>query len=193
VAYNAVAERSTLKPGFSVLVVGPGPIGLLCLLVARLHGAGTTIVAGLTANAGRLELASRLGATHAIDSQQQDLMELIRNTGDGYGVDLVVDAAGVAASLRTAMEVVRPLGQIVKVGWGPGPLDASLDPIVQKAVTINGSFSHNYRTWERVIALLASGQIDPSPMVGLNGPLERWQEGFEGMHEGRLAKAVLTP
>ncbi len=193
VAYNAVAERSTLKPGYSVLVLGPGPIGLLCLLVARLHGASTTIVAGLTSSSGRLELARQLGATHAVDSQQQDVMELIRTTGDGYGVDLVVDAAGVAASLRTAMEAVRPLGQIVKVGWGPGPLDASLDPIVQKAVTINGSFSHNYRTWERVIALLASGQIDPSPLVGLNGPLDRWQEGFEGMHEGRMAKAVLTP
>ncbi|MDQ2742651.1 MAG: zinc-binding dehydrogenase [Chloroflexota bacterium] len=193
VAYNAVAERSTLKPGCSVLVLGPGTIGLLCLLVARLHGASTTIVAGLTSSSGRLELARQLGATHAVDSQQQDVMELVRTMGDGYGVDLVVDAAGVAASLRTAMEAVRPLGQIVKVGWGPGPLDASLDPIVQKAVTINGSFSHNYRTWERVIALLASGQIDPSPLVGLNGPLDRWQEGFEGMHEGRMAKAVLTP
>jgi alcohol dehydrogenase/L-iditol 2-dehydrogenase len=113
--------------------------------------------------------------------------------GDGFGADLVVDAAGVAASFHTAMDAVRPLGQIAKVGWGPGPLGVSLDPIVQKSVTVNGSFSHNYRTWERVISLLSSGQIDVSPLVGLYAPLTDWKEGFDGMHDGRIPKAVLQP
>lgn len=193
VAYNAVAERSTVKPGMSVLVLGPGPIGLLCLAIARLHGATDLIVAGLTADRARLDLASTLGATRTVDLQRQDLSETIAATGDGYGVDLVVDAAGVAASFRTAMAAVRPLGQITKVGWGPGPLDASLDPIVQKAVTVNGSFSHTYVTWERVIALLDSGQIDLTSLVGLEAGLERWREAFDGMHKGAIAKAVLRP
>ena len=193
VAFNAMVERATIKLGDSVLVLGPGPIGLLCLLVAQLHGAGTTIVAGLSCDAPRLEIARRLGATHTIDLQTEDLPEFLGSVGDGFGVDVVVDATGAAQAFKAAMAAVRPLGQIVKVGWGPGPLGFSLDPIVQKAVTVHGSFSHNYPTWERVIALLASGKLDIAPLIGLDTPLEEWKEAFEGMHTSRIVKAVLRP
>ncbi len=193
VAYTAVVERSNLNPGQSALILGPGPIGLLALLMARLQGASTTVVAGLSADAARLELAKKLGATHVVDLQRDDLGVLLESVGDGFGVDLVVDAAGAAASFRTAMSAVRPMGEIAKVGWGPGPLNASLDPIVQKAVTVNGSFSHNHATWERVIALLASGQLDVSPIVGIDAPLTGWLDTFERMHSGEVTKAILRP
>ncbi len=55
------------------------------------------------------------------------LLEWIKNFGDGYGLDLVIDAAGVSASLKLALDIVRPAGQITKVGWGPQPLNFSLD------------------------------------------------------------------
>ena len=193
VAYNAVAERSTLKPGDTVLVLGPGPIGLLCLLMAQLHGAGTTIVTGLSSDRSRLDLARQLGATHALDSQAEDVVGFVRGLGDGYGADLVIDASGAAPAFKTAMDAVRPLGQITKVGWGPGPLGFSLDPIVAKAVTVNGSFSHTYPTWERVIGLLSSGQLDVRPLIGLQTDLSGWKEAFDGMHSGQFAKAVLRP
>ncbi len=193
VAYNAVAERATVKPGNSALVLGPGPIGLLCLLVARLHGAEPTVVAGLSADAPRLELARQLGATHTVDLGSQDLRAFLGGVGDGFGVDVVVDATGAARAFETAMAAVRPLGQIVKVGWGPGPLGFSLDPIVQKAVTVLGSFSHTYPTWERVIGLLAAGHLDVTPLIGLDTNLPRWKEAFDGMQSGRFAKAVLRP
>ena len=113
--------------------------------------------------------------------------------GDGYGVDAVIDAAGVSASLKLALELVRPGGQIAKVGWGPQPLDFSLDPLVQKAVTLQGSFSHNFPMWEKVIGMLASGQIDLDPILSRVAPLEEWRECFDGMHSGELVKAVLVP
>ena len=84
----------------------------------------------------------------------------MKNLGDGYGVDVVIDAAGVSATFQLAMQVVRPAGQIVKVGWGPQPLGFNLDPMVQKAVTVQGSFSHNWPIWERVIQMIATGQIN---------------------------------
>ncbi|MCA1599391.1 MAG: zinc-binding dehydrogenase [Chloroflexi bacterium] len=193
VAYNAIVERSTVKAGDTVFVLGPGPIGLLCMLMARLQGATTTVVAGLTSDAPRLEIARDIGATHTLDLQTEDPREFVRNLGDGYGVDLVVDATGVAGAFQTAMDLVRPLGQIAKVGWGPGPLGFSLDPLVRKAVTVNGSFSHTYRTWERVIALLASGELDITRLGGLHASLADWQRGFEDMHAGTIVKAVLYP
>ena len=86
----------------------------------------------------------------------------MKNLGDGYGVDVVIDAAGVSATFQLAMQVVRPAGQIIKVGWGPQPLGFNLDPMVQKAVTVQGSFSHNWPIWERVIHMIATGQDQPS-------------------------------
>ena len=97
------------------------------------------------------------------------------------------------STVKLALELVRPGGQITKVGWGPQPCDFSLDPLVQKAVTLQGSFSHNWPIWERVIAMLASGQIDLGPVLNRVAPLAEWKSCFEGMHSGDLVKAVLVP
>ncbi|CAN5794790.1 zinc-binding dehydrogenase [soil metagenome] len=190
VAYTAVCLRSTLRLGDHVVVLGPGPIGLLCGLIARLAGAGSVVVAGLPTDATRLEAARRLGLEPIVT---HDLAARVRETGDGYGVDVVIDASGVSATLRTAMEVVRPGGQITKVGWGPQPMGFSLDPVVQKAVTINGTFSHHWAVWERVIGLMASGRLDVSELVSARLPLGEWEDAFGGMHDGRFVKSVLHP
>ena len=107
--------------------------------------------------------------------------------------DLVIDAAGVSASLKTALDIVRPAGQITKVGWGAQPLNFSLDPLVQKAVTLQGSYSHNWPIWEKVISLLASGKINLDLLPNRVAPLNQWQETFEEMHSGQIVKGVLKP
>jgi len=113
--------------------------------------------------------------------------------GDKLGADGVVDAAGVSATLATALKIVRPAGWIAKVGWGEEPLDFSLDPLVQKGVRLQGSFSHNWPVWERVLRLLASGALDVEPIVGGTWRLGQWKEAFETMRSGQIAKAVLVP
>lgn len=89
--------------------------------------------------------------------------------------------------------MVRPNGIITKIGWGPEPLNFSLDPLVQKAATLQGSFSHLYSTWERVLGLLSSGQIDLTPIIGGVYQLDKWEEAFEEMEAGNNVKSVLTP
>ena len=190
VAYNAVCINTSIKPGDSVLVIGPGPIGLLCGKMAKLSGAGTVIMAGLPADAYRLEIAKQMGADIVVTEK---VAELVKSVQDGLGVDVVIDAAGVSATLQMAMECVRPAGQITKVGWGPQPLNYNLDPLVQKAVTLQGTFSHNWPTWERIIQMLASGQLDISPIVSRVAPLTDWRDCFEKMLHGEYVKAVLNP
>ncbi len=193
VAYNAVCVNSHVRPGDSVAVIGPGPIGLLCAMMAKLSGAGYLAVIGIPADAKRLEVAVQLGADIVLGANGEDILEWVRNFGDGYGVDLVIDAAGVSASLKLALEIVRPAGQITKVGWGPQPLNFSLDPLVQKAVTLQGSFSHNWPTWEKVLSLLASGKIDLSQILTRVAPLSEWRETFDAMDSGQIVKGVLRP
>lgn len=186
VAFSAVAANVTVLPGDRVLVLGPGPIGLLCGAIAKLRGAEVA-VAGIPRDAVRLEIAKQLGC-EAIDASQCAEWARAR---DGLGCDGVVDAAGISATLQTAIDVVRPAGWISKVGWGRAPLNFSLDPIVQKNVTIQGSFSHTWAIWERVLALLASGALQVDKIVGGRWSLDQWETAFETMHSGSIAKAVL--
>ncbi len=190
VAYHAVCVQTQIRPADHVLVLGPGPIGLLCGVMARLAGAGVVLVAGLASDAHRLTVAARLGL---VPVPAEDAVETGRALGDGLGVNAVVDAAGVSEALRTALDAVRPGGRITKVGWGKEPFGGSLDPLVQKAVTLQGSFSHYWEIWERVLRLLASGRLDTAPLVDRIAPMKKWEDVFERMHERTYVKAILIP
>jgi alcohol dehydrogenase/L-iditol 2-dehydrogenase len=192
VAYNAVCMQTHIRPGDSVAIIGPGPIGLLCAMMARLGGANPLAVIGVPADQKRLAVAKQIGATHALSSGDE-ATSLVKSIGDGYGLDVIIDATGVSASLKLAMDLVRPAGQITKVGWGPQPCNFSLDPLVAKAVSLQGSFSHTWPTWERVIAMLASGQLDLRPILNQVAPLDQWRDCFEAMSSGEIVKAVLKP
>jgi L-iditol 2-dehydrogenase len=187
VAYNAVIHNGRVRPGDRVLVVGPGPIGILSGVMAKLAGAEVA-VAGLEDDAKRLEIAKGYGLTPLTDS----VLEWARER-DGLGCDGVIDAAGASAALRCAIDAVRPAGWISKVGWGPQPLDFSLDSLVQKNVTLQGSFSHYWPIWERIIAMMASGQLDVAPIIGGTWGLDAWQTAFESMHAKEIVKSVLVP
>lgn len=187
VAYNAVVNNADVRPGDRVVVIGPGPIGILCGVMASLQGADVAIV-GLERDRVRLSVAESYGMT-AIIGDPTDWSFAT----DGLGADGVIDAAGVSASLKTALDIVRPSGWISKVGWGPEPLGFTLDPLVQKNITLRGSFSHNWPIWEAVLGMLASGRLDIEPLVGGIWPLGQWRDAFDAMHDGEIVKAVLNP
>jgi alcohol dehydrogenase/L-iditol 2-dehydrogenase len=187
VAYNAVAGNVRIQPGDRVVVLGPGPIGILSGAVARLCGAEVAIV-GLEQDRTRLEVSRAYGCEPIIEDAADWAKEV-----DGFGADGVVDATGVSAALSTALDLVRPGGWISKVGWGPQPVTFSLDRLVQKNVTLQGSFSHNWPIWERVIRLIATGALDVRPITGGVWPLAEWREAFETMHSGKIVKAILKP
>ena len=187
VAYNAVVLNARIHPGDRIVVLGPGPIGILCAAMARLSGADVALV-GLERDRARLDVAKAYGCETIIG----DAAEWARQR-DGLGADGVIDAAGASAALKVALELVRPNGWISKVGWGPQPLGFSLDAMVQKNITLQGSFSHNWPVWERVLALLGSRRLDVRPVIGGVWQLAEWHEAFERMHRGEIVKAVLRP
>jgi len=187
VAYSAVVENTGLKPGDRVVVLGPGTIGILCAAMARLCGAQVAIV-GLEADKHRLDIVKQYGCEAIIGDATEWAFKR-----DGLGADCVIDAAGSSITLKIAMQLVRPNGKITKVGWGPQPLGFNLDPLVQKNIRLQGSFSHNWPTWERVLALLASGQLDVKPIIGGVWPITEWHTAFEKMHTGEIVKSVLKP
>jgi L-iditol 2-dehydrogenase len=192
VAYNAMCVNSTIRPGDAVVVLGPGPIGLLCARMAALAGADPLIVAGLSADGPRLQAARDLGATHTVDIQTESIDEIVRSQAP-LGADLVCDASGSSRTLELALRLVRPDGEVTKVGWSPQTVATDINPLVQRNVRLQGSFSHNYPVWERVIHLLDRRVTLPERIVGLRAPLDGWRDAFDAMHEGRVIKSVLLP
>ena len=193
VAYNALVERATVSPGDLVVVQGAGAIGILALQVARLRGAATVVMLGTDIDGYRLEAATRLGADHVVNVDRQDPADVVAGLHDGLGADLVVDATGVSAALVQGMRLVRPAGAIAKVGWGPQPLGHSLDPLVKKAVTLYGCYSHTWGTWEAVLRLFADGRLRPDLVLGGVYPIDEWEEAFTAMQQGRHVKSALRP
>jgi alcohol dehydrogenase/L-iditol 2-dehydrogenase len=187
VAFNAVVQNARIRPGDRIVVLGPGPIGILSAAIAQLCGANVAVI-GLNADRPRLEVAKQYGCEVIIGDATNWAREV-----DGLGADGVVDATGVSIALSDALDLVRPGGWISKVGWGPQPANFSLDRLVQKNVTLQGSFSHNWPIWERVIRLIALGALDVRPITGGVWPITEWKEAFEKMHSGQIVKAVLKP
>src|SRR2546428_1801976 len=192
VAYNAMCVNSTIRPGDLVVVIGPGPIGLLCARMAALAGADPLIVVGLSSDAPRLETAMRLGATRVVNAERENVEDVVRGLNP-LGADLVCDASGASRPLDIALALTRPDGQVTKVGWSPDLVPININPLVQKNIRLQGSFSHNFPTWERVIHLLDRRLTLPDAIVGLTSPLDGWREAFAAMHDGRVIKSVLVP
>jgi len=192
VAYNAICENATIKPGDIVVVIGPGPIGNLCARMAALRGANPLIVAGRTMDAERLEGALKLGATRIVNVDKENLEEVVRSY-DELGADVVCEASGASKPLEIALKLARPDGQVIKVGWSPDNIPIDMNPLVQKNLRLQGSFSHTWPMWEKVIRLLANGQMMPEVIVGLRTGLEDWKNAFDTMSSGKIIKSILEP
>ena len=187
VAYNAVVMNAAIKPGDRVVVLGPGPIGILCGAMARLQGAEVAVV-GLEAR----PRAAQRGRAVRLRSDRRRARRLgpRRRWTGGRRRDRRGRHFGHAQDGTRH----RPPGRLdQQSGLGPAPFDHSLDPLVQKNITLRGSFSHNWPIWERVIRLLSTNQLDVSKIIGGIWSLEDWHTAFEEMHCGRIVKAVLKP
>ncbi len=193
VAYSSLVKHSNIRPGDMIVVIGPGPIGLLCVQIAKLMGAADIIVIGTEGDNMRLELAKEFGATMVINSAKDDPVAIIMNMRDQYGADVVVDAAGVSSTLKLSMDIVRPCGQINKIGWGPKPLGFSLDPLISKAVTVNFTFSHNWDVWEACLTLMDKKAEDLQKLITHELTLDKWEEGFKLIETKQAMKVLLTP
>lgn len=193
VAYNALVVKSRIRPADLVVILGPGPIGLMATQIARVCGASYIVLAGLPRDTQRMEIGRKLGATHSVDLTKDDLPALVADLSGGVGADLVVDAAGPSATVKMAMDIVKRNGQITKIAWGPKPLDLSLDPLLAKAVTFQGVFSHTWDTWERVLRLESTRQVRLAEMISHRVPLQDWKVAFDALEKGEAVKALIFP
>jgi threonine dehydrogenase-like Zn-dependent dehydrogenase len=145
--------------GSSVLIQGPGEHGLAAAMAAKAAGATCIIVAGLNQDASRLELARRIGAHHTVDVEREDLVSRVQDFTGGEGVDVVINITGAGTNT-----VEQGLGAAAKVATvvvsDAGKETFKEASFGRRELTIKSSNGHSYRSCERAIAMIASGEVD---------------------------------
>lgn len=191
-ALQAVVELTVIKPGDVVVVSGPGPIGLLCAMLAKAHGA-QVVVLGTPGDATRLAAARQLGADHVVDVETGDAKAVVADLTQGYGADVVIECAGAEASAALCLDLVRKMGRYTQVGLFGNRVTVDLDKVVVKQVHFQGSMCHTWETWEHTMRFLGKGLIDLRPLITRRLPLGQWEEGFQGVLAKRDLKVLLFP
>ncbi len=190
-AVHAVAEQARVRPGDIALVSGPGPIGLLCLMVL-VHMGVKTLVAGTSADTRRLALALELGAARGINVERENLAEIVRAEAGSHGVDVAFEVSGAGASAAACLHALRPLGSYVQVGHFGRDITVPFDRIGFKQLRVTGSVGYTEATWHRTLKLLAQG-LRPSRIVTHRLPLAQWREAFDLFERKEAAKILLAP
>jgi 5-exo-hydroxycamphor dehydrogenase len=147
-----------VQPGESVIIQGAGPVGLSCLVLAKLGGASPIVVVG--APPSRLELARKLGADLTVDiSDLKDSESRVQAVKGVIGeVNLVIEATGFPEAVGEGLELVKTFGRYLVMGvfsdLGPVPINPSF--IVRKNMQLYGSVFWEPKHLHRVIQLLAA-------------------------------------
>jgi (R,R)-butanediol dehydrogenase / meso-butanediol dehydrogenase / diacetyl reductase len=183
----AVAVRAVGKAAVPldqpVLVLGAGPIGLLTALV--LQERGYERLALVSRNPGRAERAAAFGLrTVSLDDVEHE-----------DGVACVFECAGTPAAARLAVDLVRPLGQVMLVGLSMEPLDLESAPIILREVSLHGVITYTRAEFAEAIELLASGRIPGDALITGQAPLEEAESMFQTLTGpgNTHVKVVLKP
>lgn len=142
-------------PGKTVLVIGPGQQGLGCVLASREAGASTIILAGMTRDLPRLELAHHLGADHVINVETHDLVDEVSRVTRNGGVDVVVDTTGDPGGLNLARYIrLAKMGAWLWVNCTDSAVP--VQPVKEKYLTIRSGRGRTYAATEEALRIICS-------------------------------------
>jgi len=191
-AVRGVYEQITITPGDTVVVAGPGGMGLLSLQLARAAGA-RVVVSGTPEDAERFEMALKLGADRVVDVVNEDLKSILLNMTSGEGADVYIEASGAPAAARSGLEVVRRRGQYLQLGLAGAPFEIDFAKIAYREITVKGTLGQKWTAWERALKLLSTGQVVTEPLITEVFPLTEWQKAFDKFRAKDGIKIALKP
>jgi (R,R)-butanediol dehydrogenase / meso-butanediol dehydrogenase / diacetyl reductase len=186
------AKRAQIGPGDAVLVLGAGPIGLAAVMGAKAAGAAAIFVSEPAAARG--EAALRAGATEVFDPTRSDVRaEVFVRTGR-VGPDVVIDGTGRREAIRLGVRALRRGGRMAVAGIGDADMTLDLRELVLYERTLLGSLGYNFDI-PRVVALMATGRLDPTPLLTDVRPLSEGAATFAELSSpgNRQIKILLSP
>ena len=192
----SAAERANVRIGQTVAVFAQGPIGLCATAGARLLGA--SLVIGVDAIEGRLNLSRQMGADEVIDFNQEDPVAAIKRLTEGRGVDVAIEAIGLEETFQACLDATRPGGIVSSLGVYGGKLEVPLESYVygigdkQILTTLCPGGKERMR---KLMEMVRHGRLDLTPLITHRFGLEQIEDAYElfGNQRDGVVKVGITP
>lgn len=189
------AKLASIQFSSSVLVLGAGPIGLLCCAVARAFGASTVIAVDIVAP--RLDFARKYAATATYGmellSPEENARRLILNThlGAGAGAEVVIDATGAQTCINTGIHAMKKGGVFVQVGLGQANIDFPVAQLCSREGMYRGSFRYGPGDYKTAIELVSQRKISLKELITHTYAFEEAEKAFENVVQRRGIKTII--
>ncbi|WP_018614884.1 zinc-dependent alcohol dehydrogenase family protein [Segetibacter koreensis] len=175
-----------VKPGDTIAIVGAGPIGMAALLTAQFYSPAVVYMIDVDDN--RLGVAKKLGATHIINSAQEDAVKKIMSeTKDG--VDVSIEAVGIPDTFDICQNIVRPGGHVANVGVHGKKVDLQIQELWIKNITITTGLV-NTNTTPMLLKTVTSGKLEPAKLITHHFKLDEILKAYEVFGNASKEKAL---
>ncbi|MEO6606235.1 MAG: zinc-dependent alcohol dehydrogenase family protein [Aeromicrobium sp.] len=180
-------QYGQVTPGDIVAVIGAGPVGLSVMTTSSLYGAAKVIAIDLDQN--RIDQAKKFGATHGVQSSDADWKEQVLALTDGLGVDVAVEAVGIAHTFGMATEIVRPGGNVANVGVHGTAAELRLQDLWIKNINISMGLV-NTNTLPMLLKLVENGKLDVDAFVSHHFALKDILDAYDTFGRAAETKAL---
>jgi L-iditol 2-dehydrogenase len=153
-----LTELGGLVAGESIVVIGPGPIGLLAVAVAKSLGASPVILTGT--RDGRLSIGKKLGADYTINVRKQNCVEAVKKIVGSRGADYVIECAGSEAAINDAIHMTNRGGKICLAAFPHDPVTMDLPHVVKNNIYLYGIRGEGRSATHRAMAFMADKRFD---------------------------------
>jgi threonine dehydrogenase-like Zn-dependent dehydrogenase len=192
-------ERAEISIGDTALILGSGPVGLSCIIFARLRGALKVLCIGAPGN--RLEAARLVGAAETLNFEEHsadERVEWVLDQTGGRGADITIEATGSPAAVTEAMRYTRDAGRAVIVGQYTDHGEVAFNPhqdLNRKHLEVRGCWGSDFSHFYRGAQVMADAQLShPWSLLELNRyKLNQANEALGDIADGRIVKALITP
>jgi L-iditol 2-dehydrogenase len=179
--------------GDSVVVIGPGPVGLMTVQACKALGADQVILVGTRQN--RLDLGGRLGADHVVNARDEDPVDAVKRLLGPQGADLVIECSGNVETPQQCVEMVKRGGKILFLAFYPDRVTFDLSAAIRDDVTLYTTRGEGAAAVRRALSLAAQGKLRCGELVTHHFSLNDIAEGFRVAkeREGDPIKVVFVP
>jgi len=177
--------------GKNIAIIGCGPIGIMCVMVAKIMGASKIIAVELNEERGRQAIEN--GADILVNPAKCDPVDEIMKITNGVGVDIAIEMSGSVIAEEQATRYIRPEGKFVVAGLPSQPFSFNLAEFAYKGITLHGAAARLlYETWEQTDALLKGG-LSLDSIVTHELPLSDINHAIDLMEKGECSKCLVIP
>jgi 2-desacetyl-2-hydroxyethyl bacteriochlorophyllide A dehydrogenase len=188
-AFHAIDSRP-LAEGETAAILGMGPVGLCAVQAAKAAGASEVIAVDTVED--RLRMAESFGAT-PVHLTEEDPRGEVKRLTEGRGVDLALDAVGHPDALDLALRLARKAGTVSATGVYAERVEVHMGVLWIKAITLTSGHANVIKHLDRVLELLSSGELDPSPLVTHHMKLDEAPDAYRVYDNREALKIVLSP